>query len=59
MKLNKTLLKTLSSIILVLPIVYAGECEELKEYFEDKDVYFGDCEENADGKVNKMYVNFC
>jgi len=57
MKLNKTLLKTLSLLILASPIVYAGECEELKEYFEDKGYYIGNCENNADGKVDKIIIN--
>jgi len=59
MKLNKTLLNTLSLIILALPIVYADEYEELKGYFDDKDVYIGYCEENTDGKVSEMYIHFC
>jgi len=55
MKLNKVWLKILGLIALASPIVYAGECKELEEYFGDNEyVDIGECKENADGRITEL-----
>ena len=58
MKLNtKLLLKTVSLLSLTTPLVYAGDCTELEEYYKNKDIlYISNCEENDNGKIIKLYI---
>jgi len=58
MKLNtKLLLKTVSLLSLTTPLVYAGDCTELEEYYKNKDIlYISNCEENDNGKIIKLNI---
>jgi len=54
MKFN-AILKTLGLIALASPLVFAGDCKDIKKYYKDKEVEILSCKENSDGKVIGLY----
>jgi len=54
MKFN-AILKTLGLIALASPLVFAGDCNDIKKYYKDKEVEILSCKENTDGKVIGLY----